>query len=56
MEETTLHMVALRRLVELRGGLQRLGWSGTLGMFITWYVPTTEWTRAETNTMRKGKT
>lgn len=36
VKELALHMTALSRLIELRGGLCNLGWNGTLGMFISW--------------------
>jgi hypothetical protein len=32
-------MNAMKRMVEIRGGLANLGWKGTLHMFISWYVP-----------------
>lgn len=31
-----IHMEALAKMVELRGGLQQLGWGGVLHMFISW--------------------
>lgn len=38
VENITLHMNALKRMVEMRGGLANLGWRGTLHMFISWCV------------------
>lgn len=38
VQNITLHMNALKRMVEIRGGLANLGWKGTLRMFISWYV------------------
>lgn len=34
--ELKIHMNALTKMVYLRGGLQQLGWSGVLHMFISW--------------------
>ena len=36
--ESTLHLNALERMVEVRGGLQALGMNGVLHMLVTWYV------------------
>ncbi|KAH8666022.1 fungal-specific transcription factor domain-containing protein [Tricladium varicosporioides] len=35
-EEILLHIQALQQLVSARGGISRLGWNRTLGMFISW--------------------
>lgn len=37
--ESALHLRALQRMVEMRGGLQALGMKGVLHMLIYWYVP-----------------
>ena len=42
-EESRIHMQALAKMVELRGGLSRLGWNGALGMFICWCILFTRW-------------
>lgn len=31
-----IHMDGLAEMVKMRGGLQELGWSGVLRMFISW--------------------
>ena len=35
-KELRIHMDGLQRMVNMRGGLQSLGWGGVLHMFISW--------------------
>ena len=35
-KELRIHMNGLVKMVEMRGGLQELGWNGVLHMFISW--------------------
>ena len=35
-EDMRIHMNGLVKMVEMRGGLQELGWNGVLHMFISW--------------------
>lgn len=37
-KDLRIHMDALAEMVKMRGGLQGLGWSGVLHMFISWLV------------------
>ena len=48
-KELRLHMNALERMVNLRGGLQSLGWNGVLSMFIGWFVNSVNRHISETN-------
>ena len=35
-KDLQIHMKALAKMVEMRGGLGALGWDGVLHMFISW--------------------
>ncbi len=35
-KDLQIHMNALAKMVEMRGGLGALGWDGVLHMFISW--------------------
>lgn len=38
LEEVSIHLPAVARMVHIRGGVGSLGWEGVLHMFLFWYV------------------